>query len=1715
MSSSVLRGLFFLAAFGVALLLLGAVEPPGTPTPTPAPPNPAPPDPATPLVHEGTAPLTASRLPTSSHVLPPDPASDWYDGDAPYIRIAVVEDGVYSVSRAALQAAGLPEEADASTFRLIENGSDIPVAVDGSDRIRFVGQRNRGTDELWAYNGDASAQSSDQRSLYTDTTYYWLTWGGDDGQRYQTGTPPSSPTARSTVRDRVHLEEDRRFYLGRPFESEHPLFLTGEGYYWREFRHSNIDRLEFETTLPVERRVPSSAESLDLRVQLNSSSASCHRVELFAEVLQSGSPSFVKFDDIEWRGYARRVLTASIPQNQVPSSGLRIRVESSNGSFSDSNCPDPTRNPNYVLLDYVSADYTRTLTAAGGAQVFTPPAAEATRFELDGYTSSSVRVFHPASAQTWSVPVTNGAAAFSDAPSTTTGAYYAVAPGSERTPAAILPDTPSNWSDPNANGADYVILTTRSLRSSADQLAEYRRIHNGFDVAVVNVQDVYDEFDYGRPTPIAIRRFVRTTQSWSGGAPRFLAIWGDAQYPIYTDDEIEERRPFWSVNSFGFPPSDGWFAMQQDGSSDWSELLAVGRIPVRSNEQGEAFLDKLTTYEAAPRDRWQQRMLLLAGGTSSFEQQQLQSYSNRWGERATGRSTAQGDTLYPAGMDSIRYYKSINDPLDVSFQDSLAKDLREGVGWLNYFGHSAAQTWEIVTDPPSQFGNAGRLPMVVSLGCRTGSFAGGRFEVRSAPSLGEQLVVGSINESGSVEPGVENGSIAHWGSSALGNLRPSAILNDALIDRVFRDTMHVVGIAIQEAKADIAAQFPTSQTYIRHLLQYGLLGDPATKLALPDQPDLHLSEQLLRTSPSAPTPSGRLQLDVELQNRGLVPPDSVDLRLRWTLPNGDTRDEARRLPRFALQSDQRYTFDLDESAIGTNTFEVTADPMNRVAELTESDNRAEARPIVFSRGLELISPINQAAVMSTTPTLRVNLIRQTQASVPVEIQVDTTDAFSSPRRQSTSQTASDVVLDWTPGQPLMSGVTYHWRARVGGSSPGVWKTATFSVAETEAASWRQFGGFFEANDNVRLERSRDAWSFSPFTLNVKAYGQRSSSPSDYGFNIGGSDSYIFLGLGYGVLVLDGTSGEIKAVDEFTTYDLANQFEYALVNGELQEAVDALRAFLDTNVESGDYVLVQTRHLGRVGSADIQQEVKDLFKNLGSAPGPTPYSTYIDTLEYTDAWVFSAQKGDPSSVEERVLPAGTDPRVRQIELSRDVTFRRGTGTTLTRLIGPTTSWEELRWTGTTDASSEIRVEVLAPDSTRLLGPFSGESGAEALSSIDANQYPYIRLRGTLSDPTERDAPQLERWEVDYVGVPEITVDPAVLAVVADTIQQGDDLALSLPVANLGASASPSVIVTYTFTGSDNVQQVVARDTLAGLEPDGRAQSDVRLSTRNVDGQTLLNATASVAAPEQLTFNNTGVRNFRVITDDRPPRLTVFSDGRQLQARPAVDDLNLKDARLPFVSLQPTMEIRVEDENAFFAIDDTSNVDMFLSEGLPSTGTGFLSTYQQIPFSGNELQFTPSDPAEGLQEALVTYTPDFTNRDSTYTLRVEATDGSGNEMEPYEVSFRVTSEQQIRDVYPYPNPMSTSTTFAFRVEGGRTEDLRNFRLRLYTVAGQLIREFDERDLQTGALRVGWNLLPWNGRDEDGDRVATGVYLYRVSVEGADGTFTGDVEKVAVIR
>ena len=100
----------------------------------------------------------------------------------------------------------------------------------------------------------------------------------------------------------------------------------------------------------------------------------------------------------------------------------------------------------------------------------------------------------------------------------------------------------------------------------------------------------------------------------------------------------------------------------------------------------------------------------------------------------------------PVGADTVFFHKTSDEVLDTSLQDSIRVAIQDGAAFLTYLGHSAAETWEIVIDDPEDFNNEDRLPVVFSLGCRTGNFAA----LSDRGTLAARLELGS--EAGSIAP---------------------------------------------------------------------------------------------------------------------------------------------------------------------------------------------------------------------------------------------------------------------------------------------------------------------------------------------------------------------------------------------------------------------------------------------------------------------------------------------------------------------------------------------------------------------------------------------------------------------------------------------------------------------------------------------------------------------------------------------------------------------------------------------------------------------------------------------------------------------------------------------------------------------------------------------------------------------------------------------------
>ncbi|MFO7445142.1 MAG: T9SS type A sorting domain-containing protein, partial [Ignavibacteriaceae bacterium] len=109
--------------------------------------------------------------------------------------------------------------------------------------------------------------------------------------------------------------------------------------------------------------------------------------------------------------------------------------------------------------------------------------------------------------------------------------------------------------------------------------------------------------------------------------------------------------------------------------------------------------------------------------------------------------------------------------------------------------------------------------------------------------------------------------------------------------------------------------------------------------------------------------------------------------------------------------------------------------------------------------------------------------------------------------------------------------------------------------------------------------------------------------------------------------------------------------------------------------------------------------------------------------------------------------------------------------------------------------------------------------------------------------------------------------------------------------------------------------------------------------------------------------------------------------------------------------------------------------------------------------------------------------------------------------YERLFTVSNEMDILNVYNYPNPFTERTDFTFRL----TQIPDELKIKIYTIAGRLIREIIKPQAE---LRFDFNTIAWDGKDEDGDQIANGVYLYKIIMK--KGGETKDViQKLARLR
>ncbi|MCR4856897.1 MAG: type IX secretion system sortase PorU [Bacteroidales bacterium] len=183
------------------------------------------------------------------------------------------------------------------------------------------------------------------------------------------------------------------------------------------------------------------------------------------------------------------------------------------------------------------------------------------------------------------------------------------------------------------------------------------------------------------------------------------------------------------------------------------------------------------------------------------------------------------------------------------------------------------------------------------------------------------------------------------------------------------------------------------------------------------------------------------------------------------------------------------------------------------------------------------------------------------------------------------------------------------------------------------------------------------------------------------------------------------------------------------------------------------------------------------------------------------------------------------------------------------------------------------------------------------------------------------------------------------------------------------------------------------------------------------------------------------------------------------------------------------------------------------GINTTGNGIGHDLTAILDNATESQIVLNDYYQTDRDSFNSGTVRYNLENLStgkHTLLVRAWDINNNHSES-ELSFEVVSSEKfaLSHVLNYPNPFTTHTEFFF--EHNRNGGDFDILVQVYTISGKLVKTIQTHQTLQGNRSLA---IPWDGRDDFGDRIGKGTYMYKVRVRNDMGETAEVIEKLVIL-
>jgi hypothetical protein len=1599
---------------------------------------------------------------------------------------------------------------NADHFQLWRNGVQVRLytsvnnaALGPSDYIEFLGEMNDGKPDKPLYR-NPDFQMNERFSLETDTAAYFLTvnTAGNNLRFIQSAnTAPSTATPDAYFMrsiDSFYRRVQNRGYANQVGEYVYSSsFDPGEG--WSSGDVASCCALfQLFTQLNVYRSGPQNALTLRTYASGNAPNTRNLVVKFYGNPIDSVAMPFFDYAKLERSG---------LPISLLPNNGGNLLV-----SVNGNNTAIATDR---VVVARLGITYPATFNFNNQKQF---------DFELAASASGNYLVidnFNYGSTAPVLYDITEGRRYIGEILSSP-GQVKFVLPASvlakrqfrlitnEASNANIITSVGSSKSFVNYgasnNQADYVIISNRLLyddgggNNYVDQYRAYRSsaAGGGYTAKVFDIDELTDQFAFGiKSHPAAVRDFTRYASQAFTVKPKYIFLIGRGV--TYRESWDNRSNPLIRrlnlIPTFGWPASD-ILLVSEPGTV--YPIVPVGRLGAVTPTEINNYLKKVKEYELVQKSSspaigdkaWMKNILHVAGGKDSSENESFKAYMS-------GYANIARDTLFGGYVET--FSKSSTGAVQQANSARIEQMINQGLGLIGYFGHSSANTFEFNLSNPEIYNNAGKYPFFNVSGCAAGNFFNfDPLRLSGNQSLSEKYVLAN-----------QRGSIGFLADTHFG-IPPFLNFYNTNLYTLFGKTMYgnSVGNQVKEIIRNMGGLNPALDYYTRiHLEEVALHGDPAIKINNFAKPDYVVEDQLVKISPSIiSVADAGFDLDIKMQNIGKATGDSIWVSVKRRLPN-DSIKVLYNQKRVGIRYADSLHFYVPINPItdkGINKIIVELDYSNSVDELYETNNTITKEFYIFEDELRPTIPYNFSIVNQQNITYVANTANPLGTMRQYMMEIDTTELFNSPFKKVYNTNGTGGIVQFNPANITFTDSTvYYWRVAITpvNATPVIWNTNSFVYLPNSSTGFNQshyFQHLKSTYNNLTLQADRKLvfpqairnliirTGLHPFVgydkidVNLdfqilELYGCRASALQFYVFDTTTLQPWTNRNIST-TEALYGSARVCANIDSTRKF-----FEYPYANPGGVPYRKRAMDFID-NVPNGMYVAITNFGNSLTNTSFINQWMDDTL-TLGT--GKSLYHklksigfSQIDSFTKNIPFIYFFKKG--SNGFTPIQQVGLSDTF-QLEVTVPLNATIASGFVESPAYGPAKTWSELHWRGRTDDPAPMgdttRVEVwgIRNDGTTALMATVSPATDTSLSFIDAKVFPYLKLKLHTKDDIHITPYQLRYWRVNASLVPEGAVAPNILFNMTDTVEQGQPINFELAFKNISQTAFDSLLkVKIIITDKNNVPHQIDIPKRKALVAGDTLIIKYSIDSRNYPGANTLfiDFNPDNDQPEQQHYNNIMYKDFFVREDNFNPLLDVTFDG--------VHILNTD-----IVSSKPNILVKLKDESVFLALKDTSLIKVQVR--FPD-----LSLHEY--HFGDTMVFIPANLGSGENTASIEFKPYFPE-DGEYELIVSGKDMNGNKAGEldYHVSFNIINKPMISNLLNYPNPFTTSTAFVFEVTG--SEIPQNIRIQVLTITGKVVREITKDEL--GPIHIGRNIteFKWDGTDMYGQKLANGVYIYRV--------------------